>query len=100
MPGLTAIPLCVNGYFYRYASAENYVTNGGATPYDAASPRFTPPSQDDYYILARAIVGQQEWMGYIASEDNSSIVVNVHSDDTAGTGWKRDSGLHLPAMVF
>jgi hypothetical protein len=38
---------------------------------------------------------QQEWMNYIVSEDNNSIKVVVHSNDTPGTGWKQqlDTGI-------
>lgn len=38
---------------------------------------------------------QQEWMNYIVHEDNQSIKVTVHSDDTPGTGWAQqlDNGI-------
>ncbi|MBC7246879.1 MAG: hypothetical protein H5T73_03750 [Actinobacteria bacterium] len=76
---VTAIPLSTNGLSCQYTSAEGYVTNGGGTPYDAASLQFTPPSQDDYYILASAIVGGDEANGaayngyYDLTADGTSV---------------------------
>ncbi len=38
---------------------------------------------------------QDEWKDYIQSEDNSSIVVRVHSDDTPVTGWAQQLTNHI-----
>ncbi len=54
---VTAVPLSANGLFCQTAAAESYVTNGGTSALDTAALSFTPLAQDDYYILASAVVG-------------------------------------------
>ncbi len=40
---------------------------------------------------------QQEWMSYIAAEDNGSLTLVVHSDDTPGTGWSQQLATGIAA---
>ncbi|MEW6555451.1 MAG: hypothetical protein AB1384_14335 [Actinomycetota bacterium] len=60
---VTAVPLAANGLSCQSAAAEGYVTNGGTTAADVAALQFTPPSQDDYYLLTSAVVGGHEVNG-------------------------------------
>lgn len=60
---VTAVPLVANRLSCRSAAADDYITNGSTSAYDVASLHITPQSQDDYYILASAVVGGHETNG-------------------------------------